>query len=67
VGLYTLAASVGWSRINDDRHWLTDIAAGAALGITTSKVVSGRWRLFGLRPPNILLGPSPGVAWRVAF
>lgn len=67
VGLYTLAASVGWSRINDDCHWLTDIAAGAALGITTSKVVSGRWRFFGFRPPNVLLGPNPGVAWRVAF
>ena len=67
VGLYTLATSVGWSRINDDRHWLTDIAAGAVLGITTSKVVSGRWGIFGLRPPSILLGPSPGVGWQVAF
>jgi membrane-associated phospholipid phosphatase len=67
VGLYTLATGVGWSRINDDRHWLTDIAAGAALGITTSRVVSGRWKVFGLRPPNVLLGPDPGVAWQVAF
>lgn len=67
VGLYTLAAGVGWSRINDDRHWATDVAAGAVLGITSAKVVSGRWRIFGLRPPSVLLGPNPSVAWQVAF
>lgn len=68
VGLYTLATGVGWSRINDNRHWLTDVAAGAALGITSAKLMSGRWRIFGLRPPSVLLGPShAGLAWRVAF
>ena len=68
VGLYTLATGVGWSRINDNRHWLTDVAAGAALGITSAKLMSGRWRIFGLRPPQVLLGPShAGVAWRVEF
>jgi membrane-associated phospholipid phosphatase len=68
VGLYTLATGVGWSRINDDRHWFTDVAAGAALGITSAKLVSGRWRIFGLRPPNVLLGPTQaGIAWRVEF
>jgi membrane-associated phospholipid phosphatase len=68
VGLYTMAGAVGWSRINDDRHWLTDVAAGAALGITSAKLMNGRWRLFGLHPPGILLGPShAGLAWRVEF
>jgi membrane-associated phospholipid phosphatase len=68
VGLYTLATGVGWSRLNDNRHWLTDVAAGAALGITSGKLMSGRWRIFGLRPPSILLGPDQGgVAWRVEF
>ncbi len=67
VGLYTLATGVGWSRINDGRHWLTDTAAGALLGITTAKVVSGRWTIFGLRPPSVLLGPNPGAAWQIAF
>ena len=67
VGLYTLATGVGWSRINDDRHWLTDVAAGAVLGITSAKLVSGRWQIFGLRPPGILVGPNPGIAWNVAF
>ncbi len=68
IGLYTLATGVGWSRINDNRHWLTDVAAGAALGITSAKLMSGRWRIFGLRPPSVLLGPShAGLAWRVEF
>ena len=68
VGLYTLATGVGWSRINDSRHWLTDTAAGALLGITSAKVVSGRWRIFGLRPPSVLLGPNnAGLAWQVQF
>jgi membrane-associated phospholipid phosphatase len=68
VGLYTLATGVGWSRINDNRHWLTDVAAGAVLGITSAKLMSGRWRIFGLRPPSVLLGPShAGLAWQVQF
>ena len=68
VGLYTLATGVGWSRLNDNRHWLTDVAAGAALGITSAKLMNGRWRIFGLRPPSVLLGPSQaGVAWKVEF
>ena len=67
AGLYTLATGVGWSRINDDRHWVTDVAAGAALGIVSAKLVSGRWRVFGIRPPAVLLGPAGGVVWQIAF
>lgn len=68
VGLYTLATGVGWSRINDNRHWLTDVAAGAVLGITSAKLMSGRWRIFGLHPPSVLLGPRhAGLAWQVQF
>lgn len=68
VGLYALATGVGWSRINDNRHWLTDVAAGALLGITSAKLVNGRWQIFGLRPPSVLLGPSnAGLAWQIEF
>jgi membrane-associated phospholipid phosphatase len=68
VGLYTLATGVGWSRINDNRHWLTDVVGGAALGITSAKLVNGHWRIFGLRPPSVLLGPShAGLAWQLSF
>jgi membrane-associated phospholipid phosphatase len=68
VGLYTIATGVAWSRVNDNRHWLSDVAAGAVVGMVSAKVVSGRWRIFNLRPPRILLGPSnAGLAWQVAF
>jgi membrane-associated phospholipid phosphatase len=68
VGLYTLATGVGWSRMNDNKHWLTDVAAGAVLGITSAKVMNGHWRIFNLRPPTVLLGPRhAGIAWRLTF
>jgi membrane-associated phospholipid phosphatase len=68
VGLYTLATGVAWSRLNDNRHWLSDVAAGAVVGIASAKLVNGRWRLFNLRPPSILLGPRhAGIAWQLTF
>lgn len=68
VSLYTLATGVAWSRMNDNRHWMSDVAAGAVLGVVSAKLVNGRWRLFNLRPPRVLLGPShAGIAWQVSF
>jgi membrane-associated phospholipid phosphatase len=68
VGLYTLATSVGWSRINDNRHWLSDVAAGALVGITSAKLASGRWRIFHLRPPSLLMSPTGmGLGWSAQF
>lgn len=58
VGLYTMAGAVGWSRLNDDRHWFSDLVGGAAIGITSAKLVSGRWRIFHLHPPAVLIGSS---------
>ena len=69
VLLYTFATGTAWSRMNDDRHWLTDTAFGAILGITTAKVVNGRWRIFNLRPPAVLVGKEGTVAlsWQASF
>jgi membrane-associated phospholipid phosphatase len=68
VGLYGMATAVGWSRINDNKHWLSDVAAGALVGVTSAKLASGRWRIFGLRPPSILVGPGGmGLGWRGEF
>ena len=68
VGLYGLATAVGWSRINDNRHWLTDVAAGALVGITSAKVASGRWRIFGLRAPTLITGSQgAGLGWHTEF
>ncbi len=68
VGLYGMATAVAWSRINDNRHWLTDVAAGALVGITSAKLASGRWRIFGLKPPSLIGVPSgAAVGWSEEF
>jgi len=38
VGGYIVAAGTGMLRIYNDRHWLTDVAAGAGIGILSTKV-----------------------------
>lgn len=64
VGLYALAAGTGASRIVRDAHWFSDVVAGAILGTTSAKLVEGKWRLFGITPPRILLGPDRvGFGW----
>jgi membrane-associated phospholipid phosphatase len=68
VGLYGMATAVGWSRINDNRHWFSDVVAGALIGITSAKLASGRWRIFGLRPPSVITGPQgAGLGWHAEF
>jgi membrane-associated phospholipid phosphatase len=54
VGLYALASLTGWSRINDNRHWLTDVVTGALIGIVSAKYVNGKWRVAGAKPPEFL-------------
>ena len=67
--LYAGASGTAWSRLNDHRHWLSDVLAGAAVGITAAKVVEGRWRIFGLGPPKFLIASSgeTRVEWTVPF
>jgi membrane-associated phospholipid phosphatase len=68
LGLYSLATGVGWSRLNDNKHWVSDVAGGALVGITSAKLVNGHWRVFHLHPPQILIGPRhAGIAWQVPF
>lgn len=54
AGLYALAGGTAWSRLNDNNHWLSDVTAGAALGVLSAKLATGRWRIFNLRPPGLL-------------
>ena len=35
--VYPLAGLVGWSRVRDGEHWLSDVVAGAALGSWTAR------------------------------
>jgi membrane-associated phospholipid phosphatase len=67
--LYTAATGTAFSRINDNRHWLSDTFFGATLGVFTAKVVNGRWRLFGIRPPEFMVTPAgaPCLRWQGTF
>lgn len=69
VVLYAGAALNSWSRVNDNRHWVSDVAVGAALGIAAAKLVNGRWRVFGLAPPAFLVTPRgrARMTWDVRF
>jgi membrane-associated phospholipid phosphatase len=58
IGLYTIATGTAFSRINDDRHWFSDTVLGAALGITSAKLMDGHWQIFGIKSPHFLVGPS---------
>ncbi len=56
--LYAVAGGTAWSRIYNARHWPSDVVMGAALGIAAAKVVNGRWQIFGLHTPRLLVGPT---------
>lgn len=36
---YPLATAVGWSRVNDEAHWVTDVLMGALVGTVTARLV----------------------------
>ncbi len=66
--LYAGASGTAWSRLNDHKHWLSDVLAGATVGITAGNLIEGRWRVFGLGPPGFLVSPHAArVEWRIAF
>jgi len=66
--LYAGATGTAWSRLNDHQHWLSDVLAGATVGITAANVIEGRWRLFGLGAPRFLVDPAGyRLEWRTAL
>ena len=68
VGLYTLATATGLSRVYDNQHWVSDVFLGAAVGIASAKLATGRWTIFGLRAPVPLATPNGlGVMWHGTF
>ncbi len=52
IGLYTLATGTAWARVAQEAHWVSDVVAGAALGIVSAKFASGRHTVFGMRAPR---------------
>ena len=50
IPAYSLAAYVGWTRVESDQHDWTDVAAGAALGIATSDVFTKPYKGYEVAP-----------------
>ena len=65
--VYPLAGLVGWSRIRDDRHWASDVLAGAVVGTWTARKFHALvGPLQPLEPENshsveFELQPTPGA------
>ena len=58
VPAYVVAAGIGLSRVESNRHYLSDVIAGGALGVTVGRAVT---RLNGERPAGrrrISVGPA---------
>jgi membrane-associated phospholipid phosphatase len=59
---WTIAAATGWSRMNDNAHWASDVFAGLAIGCCfSSAIVSSRaqWKVG--------VGPAPGGGVEMLF
>jgi membrane-associated phospholipid phosphatase len=51
---YTSASLIGISRITENKHWATDVLAGAALGYLSGKLVVNNYHRYAkLRSPRI--------------
>lgn len=61
VGGLTLATGVGYLRLASDAHWLTDVAAGAAIGGAVGFAVPWFFhRRRGRGPHRVDVQPAPG-------
>ena len=56
---YPLASLVGWSRVRDDKHWGSDVVAGAALGYWAARKTEDFMRARGLGGGGIHAFLSP--------
>ncbi|MEO5798901.1 MAG: phosphatase PAP2 family protein [Gemmatimonadales bacterium] len=63
IGLYALATGTAWGRVTEADHWVSDVLAGAGIGILSAKFASGKFRILGLQAPRFLIGPQgTGIA-----
>jgi membrane-associated phospholipid phosphatase len=54
VPAYAIASYVGWSRVQDGQHWMSDVVFGAAVGLAAGHTVAlghrgGAWNVVPMR------------------
>jgi hypothetical protein len=55
VPAYAVATFVGWTRARDGKHWLSDVAFGAAVGIVAGRTVASKHA----KPARLTVTPVP--------
>jgi membrane-associated phospholipid phosphatase len=50
AGFFLVASLTGWSRIQDDKHWTSDLVFGAGLGILSARFVHRVQRRLDISP-----------------
>jgi membrane-associated phospholipid phosphatase len=58
-----MAATTGYLRMYNNRHWLSDIVAGAGIGIASTKISYWLYpkiqqKIFKRRPANMIVMPT---------
>lgn len=63
VPAYVLASYVGWSRIRDNVHWLSDVVFGATVGIIAGETVAAHHHRLTVVPVGTPGGAAVYVLW----
>ncbi len=62
VGAYGLATATAFARVYDNKHWTSDVAAGAAIGIASGLFVTRKMRGKRSSKWDVIIAPTPGGA-----
>ena len=71
IGAYSMATSVGVFRVLNNKHWISDVLAGAGFGILSTNIAYATHRYkWGKKPGLVMLptysnGPGIFVSWRL--
>lgn len=61
VLLYSGATLTGFARMNDDRHWLSDVVAGAIVGVVSVRVLDRVGPGIWVGPDGLRVGVRRGI------